>query len=81
MRHPKQLEDVLGMIDQIYLKLSQKEEEQRQKVREYIIRPVYFVEYFSDRNHKKCMIVKFNYVIYKDELKLAHNMLNDSNKN
>jgi len=81
MRHPKRLEDVLGMIDQIYLKLSQKEEEQRQKVREYIIRPVYFVEYFSDRNHKKCMIVKFNYVIYKDELKLAHNMLNDSNKN
>jgi len=27
----RRLEDVLGMIDQIYLKLSQKEEEQRQK--------------------------------------------------
>jgi hypothetical protein len=35
-RHPKRLEDALGMIDQIYLKLRQKEEEQRQKSREYM---------------------------------------------
>ena len=33
--HNRSLEDVLGMIDQIYLKIRQQEDEQRQKYREY----------------------------------------------
>jgi predicted secreted protein len=75
-RHLKRLEDALGMIDQIYLKLRQKEEEQRQKSREYIICPDNFVKYFSDGYNKKCMIAKFNDVIYKDGLGLAHYLQN-----
>jgi hypothetical protein len=33
---PKRLEDALGMVDQIYLKIRQQEEERRQKYREYM---------------------------------------------
>jgi ribosomal protein S17E len=46
-RHPKRLEDALGMIDQIYLKLRQNEEEQRQKSREYMEGALHNHEYIE----------------------------------